>query len=433
MDLSSARIAAFCFTILFILGILICAFFISRRRGTFHVVMAVILTAWSYVAAQLFLEYVKKIVEEDPNRGWIFWLVEILPSYAAALLVLMGVVVFMVMLADIQSFLFTHITPASIREGIDALPDGMLFSYDDGSIQLINPAMNSVAEKICGKTLTDGNDLISRLSEGSSASSDCTYVRSGDTAIVKLPDGAVYSFEKREKSFSGSPINEVLCFDVTRENELAEDLDKKNKELEEQNERLRVLNESITDMTIEDEILKTRIKIHDELGNCIATARHYLAGEGGDRSDVLVKFRNNVSLLDGNNKGVRPSDLETVLRAAKDVGVAVNIEGEIPQGYKTRKIIAAAIRECIANTFKHAKGDAIFVRCVNDGGLLKLSINNNGNPPEKEIVESGGLLNLRKLVERSGGSMKIESKPGFLLTITLDDRLMDILPEVYTI
>lgn len=55
MDLGSARIAAFCFTILFILGILICAFFISRRRGAFHVVIAVALTAWSYVAAQLFL------------------------------------------------------------------------------------------------------------------------------------------------------------------------------------------------------------------------------------------------------------------------------------------------------------------------------------------------------------------------------------------
>ncbi len=236
-----------------------------------------------------------------------------------------------------------------------------------------------------------------------------------------------------KKSFRGNPINEVLCFDVTLENKLAEDLEEKNKELEKQNERLRVLNESITDMTIEDEILKTRIKIHDELGNCIATARHYLAGEGGDRSDVLMKFRNNVSLLDGNNKGVRPSDLETVLRAAKDVGVAVNIDGEIHEGYKTRKIIAAALRECIANTFKHAKGDEVFVKCADDGGLIKISISNNGNPPEKEIVESGGLLNLRHLVERSSGTMKVESKPGFLLTITLDDRLMDILPEVYTI
>ncbi len=433
MNLASARMAAFFFTLLFIVGVLICAFFVSRRRGVFHVVIAISLTAWSYVTAQLFMEYVTKTVENDPDRGWPFRLVEILPGYAAALLVFIGAIVFMVMVADIHSYIFSHITPASDREAIDVLPAGMLFSYNDGSIQLINPAMILVAEKICGKTLTDGNELIGRLREGTSASSDCTYVRAGDTAIVKLPDGKVFSFEKRKKSFRGSPINEVLCFDVTQENKLAEDLDEKNRELAQQNERLRALNESITDMTIEDEILKTRIRIHDELGNCIATARHYLAGEGGDRSDVLVKFRNNVSLLDSNNKGVRPSDLEMVLKAAGDVGVAVNIDGEIPDGYKTRKIIAAALRECITNTFKHAKGDAIFVKFENDGDLLKISISNNGNPPEKEIVEAGGLLNLRQLVERSTGTMTIESQPVFLLTITLDNRLMDLLPEVYTI
>ncbi|WP_022766922.1 hypothetical protein [Butyrivibrio sp. XPD2006] len=417
MELIHVRLLALFFTAMFILGIAISSTFINRRRKFKYVFLGLLFSVGAYVFSQIFFEYITKIVEADPNRGALYSFVAEMPKLSAIALVNGYIVIYTVLILEIHSYLFSTITPVSIREGFNALPDGVMFFYDNEPIHMINPAMISISQEICGRTPTYGKELTDRL----------------DEPIVKMSDGRVFSFEQRKKDYRGSAINEVLAFDVTEEHRLLEELAGKNAELEIQSRRLRSLNETITDMTIEGEVLKTRIRIHDELGNCIGAAKHYLDTGAGDRNDVVVRFLNNISILDEDNKKDMSTDIEVVLRAAKDVGVSVVIEGNIPDGGAANKIIAAAIRECTVNTFKHAGGDAVVVKCVTDGNLIKVIISNNGNPPGKEIVESGGLLNLRNLVERNGGTMKIKSIPVFLLTITLDSRLSEILPEVYAI
>ena len=48
-----------------------------------------------------------------------------------------------------------------------------------------------------------------------------------------------------------------------------------------------------------------------------------------------------------------------------------------------------------------------------------MTVTNDGIKPEKEIVEGGGLSTLRRRVERIGGFMRIDSKPQFVLTVTV--------------
>ena len=433
MELIYARLLGLFFVLMFILGVAVLAAFITRRRGAVHIMFALSLVAMTFTSGQFFYDYITGVLESDAPRGWSFYVVEYLPVPTAVSVAVAVLIFYVVLVIDIHSYLFSNITPGSIKEGIDAMPDGILFYYDDGPIQMINPAMQNITEKICGKNITLGDELAKRLKEGTSFGGDCIYVKSGDKAIVQMPDGSVFSFEMRRKTFKNSEINEILSFDVTKEHVLMRELGEKNKELESQSLRLKTLNESITDMTIEAEMLKTKIRIHDELGNCLGVARHYLDTGAGDRKDVLTRFLNNISIFEEVDSRSVPTDLEMVLRAARDVGVAVTIEGDIPAVGVTNKIIASAIRECIVNTFKHAGGDAVIVKCVGDGDLVRVIISNNGNPPEKEIVERGGLLNLRNLVERNGGTMKIKSAPVFLLTITLNKRLGDILPDIYGI
>ena len=42
--------------------------------------------------------------------------------------------------------------------------------------------------------------------------------------------------------------------------------------------------------------------------------------------------------------------------------------------------------------------------------------------PESEIVEGGGLSTLRRRVERSGGTMTVDSFPAFRLTVTIPKK-----------
>lgn len=46
-------------------------------------------------------------------------------------------------------------------------------------------------------------------------------------------------------------------------------------------------------------------------------------------------------------------------------------------------------------------------------------IYNNGQPPEKEIREGGGLTNLRHRIETEGGRMLVQSFPEFALVIEI--------------
>ena len=44
---------------------------------------------------------------------------------------------------------------------------------------------------------------------------------------------------------------------------------------------------------------------------------------------------------------------------------------------------------------------------------------NDGDRPDGEITEGGGLGSLRKKVEREGGTMMVKNNPEFSLTIAL--------------
>ena len=105
--------------------------------------------------------------------------------------------------------------------------------------------------------------------------------------------------------------------------------------------------------------------------------------------------------------------------AAKSVGVTLKITGRKPEEKQLKKIVVTAAIECITNTVKHAKGNAVTVELTEKGSFLEIAVTNNGEPPKSTIKEGGGFSSLRQLVEREGGVMKIQSRPRFCLEITL--------------
>lgn len=74
----------------------------------------------------------------------------------------------------------------------------------------------------------------------------------------------------------------------------------------------------------------------------------------------------------------------------------------------------------MTNTIKHAKGNQVYVSFKERQRFLDIQITNNGEQPKEEIKEAGGLSSLRSLIEREGGSMKINSSPRFEMNITIE-------------
>ena len=78
-----------------------------------------------------------------------------------------------------------------------------------------------------------------------------------------------------------------------------------------------------------------------------------------------------------------------------------------------------AMQVCLNNAIQYAKATELTVCIRKNGNKYSVVIRNNGKPPEKVITESGGLTNLRRRIEKSGGIMTVHSLPEFSLVMDL--------------
>ena len=104
------------------------------------------------------------------------------------------------------------------------------------------------------------------------------------------------------------------------------------------------------------------------------------------------------------------------------MGVKVTLTGYIPPETTAERLVAAAIRECVTNCIRHAKGSEVHVAVTERHGYLRAEITNNGEVPAGPITEGSGLSSLRRSVEASGGEMHISHRPAFSLTLYLSTK-----------
>ena len=175
-------------------------------------------------------------------------------------------------------------------------------------------------------------------------------------------------------------------------------------------------------MFVKQEEAAARSALHNELGQVLLMGRYCLEHpDSTDKSVVALMTRQMNRFLLGESRTPEQDDPDELSRAvllAGSIGVSVEVRGEAPRAGKVRSLLAQAIRECAANTVKHAEGDRIFVEITEQAALASITIRNNGRPPKGPIAESGGLLSLRRSAEAAGARMTVESQPAFALHIS---------------
>ena len=109
--------------------------------------------------------------------------------------------------------------------------------------------------------------------------------------------------------------------------------------------------------------------------------------------------------------------------AAKAMGISLSVRGSFPENDNTAtSLILIGARECLTNAVHHAKAERLDIRIDRQNGKTVVEYTNDGIPPEKDIVEGGGLSSLRKKAEDSGARMTVVSKPQFVLRLKIPDR-----------
>ena len=313
-----------------------------------------------------------------------------------------------------------HVSRMSVKESFDNLPSGICFYEESGLLRLANVQIKELCMKVTGKPLLSGAEFWNTLTAGQPIEPN-ERIASDKTPMIRTDDGKVYSFERIEHETDGKKVCEIVATDITRKYELSEDLSKKNKELAALNRRMRVYGENIQALTAEKETLNAKIRIHDELGKLLLSTRKSLSEDLTPESkrELLSAWKTDLLAM-GSARSEKVTDTYSGLyAAAKSVGVTLKITGRKPEEKQLKKIVVTAAIECITNTVKHAKGNAVTVTLTEKGLFLEIAVTNNGEPPKSTIKEGGGFSSLRQLVEREGGVMKIQSRPRFCLEITL--------------
>lgn len=338
-------------------------------------------------------------------------IITVIPVIVAILTFTVSVFIFVFLIKNIKNKTGNN----SIKEGIDLLPTGLCYYTPDGIPRLVNRTMNSLSFELTGNALMNGNTF----SESVFSNPEATHLSDGGV-VIKNSDGRYYSFSVSEISTElYKKLKYVLAIDITEQMALKTELEEKNRELTEINERIHFLSEKIVSTTIQKEILAHKTAIHNNLGELLIKTSAFLDNGNYDANELVSLWKENLTLF-----SISPSENETdryelMKKTAEDVGIELIINGNLPQSIPCKNILASAMHQCMTNTICHAGGKKVFIDIEKSRNLVKVVFTNDGKPPAGEITEGTGLSEVRTLTEKAGGIMTVKTSPRFALELKI--------------
>ena len=310
----------------------------------------------------------------------------------------------------------------AIKESFDNLPTAACFFDRKGLVCLMNRRMLDVGAALLGSGIQTLAELHAALAEPP----ETVAVVDAAMGVYQFPDGGMLRFEEKEiLDRYGRPFTQVTAADVTELVALQGKLKEENARLADANRRAKRLYDRMPEIVREEEILAMKMRVHDDIGHTILSARRALRqGESVEavRASAAAWEKSIALLCHANQLPETQEPLEYAKARAAALGAEVVLEGTLPECACVRALFALAIRECTSNCVRHAHGNQVYAVAKTEGGFCTLTITNNGQPPKDAITEGGGLSSLRRRMEQAGGWMTIESQPRFVLTVTLPDE-----------
>ena len=304
----------------------------------------------------------------------------------------------------------------AIKESFDRLPTAVCFFDRAGGIVLCNRQMYRLSQYLLNSNLQYLEELQKALASPPKgimhlASPEDTY---------RFPDGLVWKFERAAVTDRyGETYIQLTAADVTALHRALEQLAEDNRRLEQDAEKLRRLSENVAAVAREREQLAAKSAMHDSLAACITVTKQYLAGDlGGIDADIVLReWEKSIVFHEAGLLAAR----EKLYESADSSGVTVRIRGAEPAN-GAADLMYAAMQVCLNTAIQYAQATELKANIWEDGDRYTVLIRNNGRPPEKTITEGGGLSNLRRRIERIGGTMTVQSLPEFALVIGIPNR-----------
>lgn len=399
-----------------------CIFAAAVEKGRY--LLKYIFPAFTAVCMVLFwLQYINRRAQLSmgiPHKSSNVWLHKI-PAGCFIILIFIFFIYTVFLFMKIRRHYQNTVTESSIKESIDNLPSGLSFSSPDGFILLANRRMESLCYAITGLDFQDAENFWKFLSE-SKPGDGVQRISDGKTPGFQLPDKTIWTFERKLLNVEGEKVIQITAIDTTKLHELSADLQRNNERLSEINSQLKEYGENIEALVRNREILETKSRIHNEMGQALLASRCYLVKDSSliSENDIIQHWKYVIELL---KKKVATGNPERTwgyfIEAAGAAGVKIITDGELPENEKVIKLAVAAATEALTNAVRHAGADELYIRITVEEKTVRMVFTNNGKKPDREITEGGGLGSLRLRLEEAGGTLEIMSEPHLALIVTM--------------
>lgn len=325
-------------------------------------------------------------------------------------------------IAGVLRYRRSHLTPDVIRETVNYLPAAICVCEPDGTVLLANLKMDGLCRTLTKEPLNNALKLWEKLEQLRERGSE----EGKDQLMVRTPKGETWLFFRDSFTADGKEYEQIIAEDMTEQHRITEELASENHRLREVQARMREAAVRERSLVAAREITNARMTVHNQMGNVLLVGKYYMDHpENIDEAELLRLLEYNNYFLLGEVEQPDPvaDPFEEALRTAAKIGVTVEVTGAVPKG-AAREILTQAVLQCSANAARHAGADRMTMTLTEENGELKAAVTNNGDPPAGPVRETGGLAALRRETEAAGGTMTVESRPVFLLTLTLptEDR-----------
>ena len=226
--------------------------------------------------------------------------------------------------------------------------------------------------------------------------------------IYAFPDGTVYHFAVRPvQDKYGIPYTEVMATDVSRLAALHAALQQENERLADANRRAKRLYDNMPDIVREEEILKMKMRVHDDIGHTLLPGLARPEKDGKGYEIVAGHRRHHGCELAG------LEEMPFIVREMTDHEAVQAMKDSNKQRDQTLPSELAALLELEVEDIKHQGGR---LKNVAEGDIGKRSV---------EIVGEAHDMNYKKVMRY----LRLNSLVPELLD-KVDDKKMGFMPAV---
>ena len=359
------------------------------------------------------------------------------------------------------------ISALSVKDAVDSLHTGILFSEPGGFIALVNSQMQRLMIATTGRVQRNNRYFYEQLMKGELLPG-CEKTEYEGKIVCLLPDESAWVFTRREILIRNKQYIQLTATDITQRWALTAELRRQEEMLLVRGEELREMILGLQTLSQTRELQNAKLRAHDILGQRLTMLLHIVnSGQAPDYELFHERLQNLLDDLKSGQSAASPREkLENLRQTFQTINVDVCVEGELPEDDIKGYICVDILNESVVNAVRHGFATKVFVRITNvdDQWHLEITDNGSGSGSENEsgngswnreeygdgsgngsgegsgngsgdgaghpqpcpIREGGGISGMRSKVEPLGGSLAVTNHPRFMLKIKLPGGSVDV-------